>query len=234
MAFFDISLTGGTNSTRFNGRLLYGLNSQNAGANTSNVVLYAQILSNNASYSFNGYNNNGQLYAGGSQVASGNYTGTVNTSPQVICSWTGDVTHDVNGNLNLDIQIGVQSGYAGSGSSGPFGWALPRIPLAPSISSVVASLIKPTAATITTSISSNGHGTSTTVTTYYRLQGAGSWTSAGTGTVKSLTGLKPGKTYEFYSNATNNNGDSVDSGSSTFKTKGVAGFAPILMALLQG
>ena len=73
---------------------------------------------------------------------------------------------------------------------------------------------------------------------YYRLQGAGSWTSAGLQSdvagynYWNLTGLKPGKTYEYYAISSNNNGDTATSGTQTFTTKGLPGLVPVLTKVM--
>lgn len=126
MPNLDAGFGGGTNSGRYYGRLYFNENSINTAANTSNVSLNLVIASNNGAYSFFGFNNNGQISINGGQVASGNYTGTVNTTERSICSWSGDLGHDSAGNLTVNISFSISSGYAG-GSSNNYNWPLTHI-----------------------------------------------------------------------------------------------------------
>lgn len=167
--------------------------------------------------------------------------GTYVGGGSVSATWSGEhglgsgtivVYHDANGYANPSCSAYLDDYYAQATASGYPGTT--RLPLAPTISSTASSNIKPTTATIAASVSSNGHGTSTTITYFYRISGSGSYTNAGTGSSKALTGLKPGTTYEWYVTAVNNNGDTATSSVQTFKTKGIAGLLPILMALTQG
>ena len=149
-----------------------------------------------------------------------------------------DVTFNKDANGNLSVSIygyinGDNSPYVTSGSAS---WTHTpaRIGIAPTISSVTADTIKPTSVRLRGEISSNGLGTSTTHTMYYRLLGSGTWISAGAQADVggynnwTVTGLKPGKTYQYYMKAVNNNGDTANSSTYTVKTKGIAGLLPIL------
>lgn len=132
---------------------------------------------------------------------------------------------------------GANSPYVTAGSTS-FNMSPARIGIAPSISSLIADSIKPTTARLGVEISSVGLGTSAAFNMYYREQGAGGWTHAGTqGDVGgynywNLTGLKPGKTYEYYVNAYNNNGDNVNSGTQSFKTQPVSGMIAVMKGLI--
>jgi len=137
------------------------------------------------------------------------------------------IGHDANGNASFSIGGSFTSGFASMGTLpyvGDNGYSLDRIALAPSISSITADTITPNSARLGAEISSFGHGTGTNLTMYYRLQGAGGWTSLGTQADAAgynywnATSLLPNRTYEYYVNATNNNGDSANSGTSSFLT----------------
>lgn len=230
MANYDRQYSNGTYYTHWYGRIVYTLDYQSTGPNTSHISLYLQTFSDSGSYSQSG-TWDPRLYINGGQVAGSGLSRTISNTPSTLTSWGGDLSHDVNGNLSITIGQYINAPI-NEMTYGAITWNLPRIPLAPTISSLTATSILTTTATINTSISSNGHGTSTTVTNYYRIQGAGSWTSAGTGTSVNLTGLTPGKTYEYYVTAANNNGDTATSSTQTFKTLPVAGALPVLMGLL--
>lgn len=150
------------------------------------------------------------------------------------------VNHDVNGNCTISVYAhanGANSPYFTSATVST-NLALPRLALAPTISSTIADTITATSVRLGGEISSHGHGTSTTHTMYYRLSGSGSWTSAGAQSDTSgynywtITGLQPGKTYQYYMNSTNNNGDSANSSTQTFATKAVPSMAALLVGLL--
>lgn len=174
------------------------------------------------------YDNPGRVY---------NYTG--NFADHTVTMATGSfwVGHDVNGNgsysMNADVAVFQSGTSAASGGEG-----LPRLPLAPSFSALTADTIKSTTARLGVEISSHGHGTSTNFEMFYRLQGSGSWVSAGVqGDVGgfnywNLTGLKPGRVYEYHCNATNNNGDFAQTGVQTFKTQPVSGMIAVIKGMI--
>lgn len=166
----------------------------------------------------------------------GNFNGTIGSSWHQVASWDGWVGHDANGNLYVTVGTYVNAPVNDMNWS-DIGWQLSRIALAPSIAGVAANQIKPTSARIGVEVNNNGHGTSTSMRMYYRLQGAASWTQTGNQNDAvgynywTVTGLKPGKTYEYFARVWNNNGDSRDSSVSTFKTKGVASALPLIAAV---
>jgi len=116
----------GTNGSRYQGYLNYDETVVDTANNRSYIELSLYIGSNNASYSFFGYNNFGYIYVDGGQVASGNYTGTVNTSADFICSWGGWINHNNDGTKSITISYTINSGYAGT-STASTGWALTNI-----------------------------------------------------------------------------------------------------------
>jgi len=231
MANYDRQYSNGTYYTHWYGRIVYTLDYQTG--NQSHISLYLQTFSDSGSYSQSG-TWDPRLYINGGQVAGSTLSRTISNTPSTLTSWGGDLSHDANGNLSITIGQYINA-PVNEMTYGGITWNFPRIAIAPTIASVTASSVVATTATITTSISSNGNGSSTTVTTYYRVQGAGSWTSAGTGTVANLTGLIPGTTYQFYAYAENNNTDHTDTSGSpgSFTTLPVSGMAPLLMGLLN-
>lgn len=188
--------------------------SYNAAANYSIVYwrAYVNITSGSrtGNWDWNAYVDGN--YVGGGSVSPSNWSGE-----HTLGSGTITVYHDANGYKTVSCSSYLDDYYAQATASGSY--ALTRLPLAPTISSVVVSNIKANEATITTSISSNGHGTSTTVTTYYRVLNTGSYISVGTGSPKIITGLSSAKTYQYYVTAINNNGDVATSSVGTFVTK---------------
>lgn len=223
MANLDGGFSGGTNSSRYYGRLYYILDSQNTGANSSHISLYLRLASNNGSYSFNGYNNNGQIKINGGDVASGNYTGTVNTSEQQITSWGGNLTHDANGNLSINVGFAIQSGYAGNAANN-VGWALPRLPLAPSFTGPTIDTILPTSARLGLTVTSYGHGTSAQIKFFWKKVGDVTYQDSGwlnwTGSTEYFTipNLIPGTNYVYAAHVINNNGDLNNTTDSPFTT----------------
>lgn len=233
------SKTGSAGYAGFYVRADWARTASNIGNNTSTVRLRLYLIvpggssvtaTETGSVTLDGstssYNNGSQYRAAGTHL---------------IKEYSKVITHDVNGNKTFSYSGTFTSGWSSLGTinTGTGSGVLDRLPLAPTISSVLADTITPTTVRLRAETSSYGHGTSNTWTMYYRLQGSGTWISAGSQADGSgynnwpLTGLKPGKTYEYYVKAVNNNGDTVNSSTYTFKTKGVAGLAPLLMALLQ-
>lgn len=237
MATWERTYSNGSNFTHWFGRLTYNLNSQNAGANTSNIYLEVGTHSESGAYTQSGTWDQ-RIYINGGQVARVTPSASVGAGYVGFTSWSGDVGHDGNGNLTINIGDYINA-PVNEMTFAQIGWTLPRIPLAPSISDVsyTPGTIKPTTVQLRAETSSVGHGSSNTWTMFHRLQGAGGWTNDGAQldgagyNYWNLTSLKPGKTYEFYANATNNNGDSADSGIVTFKTQPLSGMLPILTAL---
>lgn len=147
---------------------------------------------------------------------------------------------DANGNasygLNATISLDSNSPYGTLSVSGSEGF--PRIPLAPSLSSVTVDTVKSNSARLGAEISGYGHGTSATFEMFYRLQGSGTWISLGQqGDVGgfnywSLGSLQPGKTYEYIVNCFNNNGDLAQSSVQTFKTQAVSGMISVMRGII--
>lgn len=153
-----------------------------------------------------------------------------------------DVTFnkDANGNIGIGIYghvNGKNAPYVGAGSASWTHYPA-RIGVAPPIVGLTADTIKPTQARLGAEIGGYGKGTSAALRMYYRLQGSGSWISLGDqGDVGGYnywtpTGLKPGKVYEYFVRAWNNNGDTGDSGVQTFKTKPISGMIAVMKGLM--
>jgi len=198
MANLDAGFSGGTNSTRYYGRLYYTENSTNIGANTSNISLNLVIASNNGAYSFFGYNNNGSISVNGGGVASGNYTGTVNTSEQSICSWTGDVGHNSDGTLTINISFSISSGYAGSASNNT-NWTLTTIPRYANITSFTVTSITDEAFTLSATTDQSAS------TINFSIDGGATYSGGGSGTSASQTfqNLRSGTTLTCYAHSVN-------------------------------
>lgn len=180
------------------------------------------------SWDWNAYVNG--TYVGGGSVSPSNWSGVHDLGSGTII-----VYHDANGYANPSCSSYLDDYYGQSTASGNPGTT--RLPLAPTIYGNVADTIKPVSARIGTEISSLGHGTSAATHMFYRVAG-GSWTqTADQGDVGdynywTITGLKPGKTYEYYSVWWNNMDDTATSGTNTFKTKGLSGMIPVLMGII--
>lgn len=174
------------------------------------------------------YNNGGRVY---------NYAANFSNHSVTMATGSFNVGADANGNSSygMDGHVAIfQSGTStASGSEG-----LPRIPLVPSFSSLIADTIKPTSARLGAELSSYGHGTSVTLEMFYRLQGSSTWISlGGQGDVAgynfwNVTGLAAGKTYEYICNCTNNNGDFAQTGSQTFKSQPVSGMISVMRGII--
>lgn len=206
--------------------------------NASTQVSYhvkLSIITNNVWNNTGSANWNGN---GGGVTGSGNFN---YSQYQTKTLWEYDWTYnkDANGygTWNFYGYInGDNSPYCGAGSTN-FNMSPGRIGIAPGIAGITADTIKPTSARLGGEITGYGLGTSANMNMYYRLQGSGTWIDLGNQgdaagyNYWNVTGLKPGKTYEYVMNVWNNNGDFAQSGVSTFKTKGIAGHTPLLMRL---
>lgn len=216
------------------------INWQNAAANQSSIHLRV-YLAVDSGYSWAGlgyFNTQGRINGG--QVATGGFPGSgAGPGTWIAIDYDTTVGHDANGNWSGSAGASAQASWSGIGSGGgDWGWSLPRLALAPTFSSMTADTIKQTTARLGIELSSIGHGTSASVEMYYRLQGSGSWISLGIQgdapgfNYWSVTGLKPGKTYEYICNSTNNNGDFAQTGTQTFKTQPVSGMISIMKGII--
>lgn len=219
-------------------RIEWQLAFQDVGANYSRINWQAYIdfigcdaQLDNGFVGWNGgglYDNPGRVY---------NYAANFSNHTVGMGSGSFNVGHDANGNasfsMNGDVAVFQSGTSSASGSSG-----LPRLPLAPSINSITADTIKPSSARLGGELNNHGHGTSTTLEMFYRLQGSGTWISLGAQgdgagfNYWNATGLKPGRTYEYIMNATNNNGDFSQSAAQTFKTQPVSSMISVIKGII--
>lgn len=222
---------------------LYGaadLNSQNVGGNFSQIRVRQWIAYDGSSF--------GTIFSDGASWSMGGVAGgsggfSYNMSPGstlMLYDNTFNVGHDANGNFSSSLSGSVNmnnSPYATTGSYSS-GFSLPRIALAPAISALTADTIKPSSARLGADVSNYGHGTSATFEMFYRLQGSGTWISLGQqGDVGgfnywNVTGLQPGKTYEYICNCFNNNGDLAQTGIQTFKAQPVSGMISVMKGII--
>lgn len=194
---------------------------------------------------------NGARNTVGDASWNGNLSGHGNASANWTYSTNGwrtlhefDVTinKDANGYLTVNAYghiNGANAPYVGAGSAS-FDVGTTRIGEAPGIAGIVADQIKPTTARLGVEITGHGRGTSSAMRMYYRIQGSGSgWSQTSDQSdvagynYWTITGLKPSKTYEYFARVWNNNGDTRDSGISTFKTKGIPGATAVILRLLK-
>ena len=112
MAYLDERFGG---NRHYWGRLYYTENSTNKENNTSNVTLKLVMFPENSSYSFHGYNNTGTIYVDGTAVKSGSNSGYVQYgSENILCTWTGDITHNNDGSKTILVGFNINSAYAGT------------------------------------------------------------------------------------------------------------------------
>lgn len=225
--------TSGSFGSHWHGDVYGSVNSQNAAANQSSIHVDLQIRADSSAYSVDA-NTSYNVRVNGGQIASGsrtiNFTGP---GPVDLISGNTTVTHDANGNWSGSVGGGLSCDYSGVGSgSGDYGFSVPRLPLAPTINSLGVNSIKPSSAIITSSVSSFGHGTSVGVNVYYKLSTDGSYTYAGSNANQTITGLKAGKTYNYYVSWFNNNGDTATSGVQSFTTLSIPGAIAVLLGLM--
>lgn len=176
------------------------------------------------------YNNGGRVY---------NYAGNFSNHTVTMATGSFNVGHDANGNASYggDAHVSV---YASGTTSTSGSAGLPRIALAPTISSIISDTITPTSARLGGEISSVGHGTGATWEMFYRKQGNSTWISLGQqGDAAGYnywtpTGLQPGTTYEYFGRVWNNNGDTSNSSVFTFKTQSLSGMIAVIGGLGQG
>ena len=237
MANWDRKFSNGSYYTNWNGRLVYTLNGQDAAGNYSNISLTLQTFSDSGAYTQNGLWD-GRLYVNGGQVARNTPTANVGPGAYTITSWSGNIGHDANGYVSINIGDYINA-PVNEMTFAQINWGLPRIGYPPSIVSIISDTIKPTSVRLGAEAGSAGRGTSITWAMFYRVQGDPGWINAGwQGDAAgynywNITGLKPGKTYEYYAYLVNNNGDYTNSGVSTFKTKAISGMTPLLLGLLR-
>ncbi len=239
MANWDRAFSNGSYAANWCGRLVYNLISQEVGNNRSYVEFYLQAFATSGAYNQSG-SWDARIYVNGNQYARSTPSASISKSPVTLTSWGGWLGHDANGNLYIEPGDYINA-PVNEMTYSYIGWWLPRIAQAPYGIVISADQIKPTQARLGTEISSRGHGTSASTRIYYRIQGSGSgWSQTsdqgdvGGYNYWTVTGLKPGKTYEYFARWWNNNGDTADGSTGTFKTKSVPGMIPVLAGLMNG
>jgi hypothetical protein len=137
-------------------------------------------------------------------------------------------------NAYIDLDFNTPATISTGGSEG-----MPRIAKAPSINSLTHDSVKTTTARLGAEISGYGHGTAAAFEMYYRQQGVGGYISLGQqGDVGgynywNVSGLQPGKTYEYYVRCWNNNGDTAQTGVQSFRTTPQSGMIAVIRGLVQ-
>ena len=231
--FLSSSLFNGNSHFRIN--LYYEYVWQNAATNQSCIRTHLYMQSTD------GYSGSGAPLSCAINGNSFSSISSIGVNQEVELGWRDDVyTHDVNGNISINPSGSCSSAW-GIGSASTSAWvALARLALAPPWAGSTVDTITPTTARLGNEISGYGHGTSCAMRMYWKKTTDGSWSQTEIQSDASgynhfnISGLKPNTTYQYFGRQWNNNGDTSDGTAQTFKTKGVAGMLPILMALLQG
>ena len=196
--------------------------STNHGGNysTINWNLYADFVNSTAQLDDGTVNGGGgQRWRNGGRIY--NYPGSWSSRTIHIAGGSFTVGHDANGNgsYGMDANFYVyQSGRAyASGSEG-----LPRLGGAPGGISKSVDTITSTSARLGRKQDNHGRGTSSANRVYYRLNNTGGWSETpdqgGTGWKYNTVSIGSNSTYGYFSRHWNNNGDSADTGTSTFVT----------------
>ena len=155
----------------------YNLNSQNIGANTSNITLHMYARSDSSSYkAYNLYETNPvSLNVNGGIVFSRNQAMDFRNQAWVdMGSWSGDVGHNSDGNLYITVggSFSINGTSSLSGGDVSTGWTLPQIPRYANFTSHYIDTTGLTSITVRWSTDSVRDWTQ------YSLNGGG-WTNAG-------------------------------------------------------
>lgn len=218
---FETGAVGGLGSSPNRVRFEWGLAGQNTGGNYSTINWNVRGWGGAGGYWTRNFQSN--TYIHGSHVQG---TGTFDMyQNSVFGSGSINIGHDANGNMSFGANSNNKIYYNSWNSSGSGSWALPRIAKAPSIYGNLVDTITNTTARLGTEINNYGNGTSAATRMYYKLSTSGSWTwatsdqgDAGGYNYWTVSSLTPNTTYNYFSRWWNNNGDTADSGSSSFKT----------------
>ena len=211
---------------------------------TSQVSLHIRVraVKDGAWYSGSGGSWNSNSYSFGTARSANSGAFNYIAGTQSYTFWEYDLTYDKDANGYITISLyayvnGDNAPNVGAGSTQQY-WTPARIGQGPAIADWTADTIKTTSARLGTEISNYGRGTSAAARMYYRIQGSGSaWSytsdqnDAAGYNYWTVTGLKPGKTYEYYAYWWNNNTDVSQSAARTFKTKGIAGHTKLLLSM---
>lgn len=193
--------------------------SYNHAANTSYVRYRLSFLTSNGSRTgIWDY----WLNINGGRVATGS-TGNSHSGWQTYVDSGYTHNHDANGYATASAQ-GWGDVYFGSGDTGG-SIGLTRLSAPPVISSQTVDTIKSKTVRLGGEISSVGRGTSAAMRMYYRKTGDSSWMQTSDQNdvagynYWTVSGLKPNTNYQYFMRVWNNNGDTADGGTQTFKTK---------------
>ena len=158
MAVFENSCSGNYGGG-YRIRLEVTENSTSIENNTSNVTIVVKCYAINSSYGNYGYANPTRIYVDGVEKAYNNPT-TDYRSQRVntLCSWTGDISHNTDGNKSINVSASftsVSSSLSGGSVSGTV--ALSYIPRASSISATSVDIGSNTTITINRASASFTH-----------------------------------------------------------------------------
>lgn len=217
--------------------------SSNTAANTSVVRmdLYMQCDSTaTGEWNLTGSANWAASVNGNNTGSNFNFDFRGNANTIHLLTYDTTVGHDANGNASIGWSAGENADNSPSLTTASIGGGLGlgRLPLAPGIAYIGADTITPTSANLYTEITGYGHGTSAACHFHYKLDTDGGYTQTGDqGDVGGnnnfpITGLIPGRTYDYYVTWFNNNGDAVDSGVQTFVTQPVSGMIAVMKAIV--
>ena len=158
MAVFENSCSGNYGSG-YKIRLEVTENSTNITNNTSNVTIVVKCYAINSSYGNYGYNNPTRIYVDGVEKAYNNPTTDYrNQRINTLCSWTGDISHNTDGNKSINVSASFSStspSLSGGSVSGTV--ALSYIPRASSISATSVDIESNTTIAINRASSSFTH-----------------------------------------------------------------------------
>jgi hypothetical protein len=194
----------------------------NSGNGSSNVTISIVCYSDGGAYTQSG-TWQGEIWVDGGLVANTSASRNIGTGGVTIASWTGTINHDANGNATPYIEYYVNEPATSMSRRGSY-WGLTHITRAASWSSSGVDTITTNSARIRNTAADWGIGTSHAMRMYYRVQGSGSaWAQTSDQTTSptywTITGLQPGKTYEYYGAQWNNNTSAVNGSTQTFQTK---------------
>jgi hypothetical protein len=226
-------------SASYNGRIYVEDTATNVGANQSTVRFRLSVIKTAGTGFFNGSGSARSWSITGVQSTSDNggsssydyrtTSGVPVGGEVVLADYSRTITHNTNGSYvdAFTASISHVDNPPGSGSISPT-LTLTDFP-EPAAGSFSTTNITSSSATINAAVATNGNGTSTTLTFFWRQSGVGSYTNAGTGTSKNLTGLQGQTTYQWYVTATNNTGNTSTSSIQTFTTLPGGNFLAILL-----
>ncbi len=215
----------GSNTSHWYYELQYDIISQNVGANQTTVRFYIVVYSDNGAYTQSGTWVRSGWYPNSSNqiISSSSNPGTISSGHVTLN--TADVTVGMDANGNYSAAAGY---YLNTPGTEMFNKAttltLPRLALAPPITSVIVDTVQPTSMRVGIEIGGFGHGTSCNMRAQYKQSSSGTWIDtpdqpdAAGYNYYTITGLIPGTSYDYRAVAYNNNGDQSISGSQSVTT----------------